>query len=151
MKFHGDVRAAEDGAPGIETVGAPTIRVRVELLGRSAEIEFDIDTGSAVTVLSDRDARRLLGSEHRLLGFQADAQRIGLRGLAGLTAGNVIEALLTLRGDEGQHRLRQRIVIPPPADRIAPPLPSLLGRDVLRHFRLELTYGDSPSVLLEPL
>ncbi len=30
-------------------------------------------------------------------------------------------------------------------------LPSLLGRDFLRHFRLELTYGDSPSVLLDTL
>ncbi len=64
----------------------------------------------------------------------------------------MLEAQLTLRSDEGQYRLSQRVVIPPPANRILPrSLPSLLGRDVLRHFRLELTYGGAPSVLLETL
>ena len=152
MKFHGVVRAAGNGAPGVETVGAPAITVQVEVLGRSTAVQFDIDTGSAVTILSDADASRLLGVEHGLLEFHADAQRIGLRGLAGLTAGNMLEARLTLRGDEGRYSLSQRIVIAPPVSRFAPrPLPSLLGRDVLRHFRLELIYGEAPSVLLKRL
>ena len=44
------------------------------------------------------------------------------------------------------------IVIPPSTDRIVPrSLPSLIGRDVLRPFRLELSYGDAPQVLLETL
>lgn len=152
MKFHGVVRATGSGVPGMESGGAPAIDIQVEILGRVAQVQFEIDTGAAVTVLSDGDASRLLGVEHRLLDFHADAQRIGLQGLAGLTAGNMLEARLTLSTDEGQLRLVQPIVIPPPTDRIAPrSLPSLLGRDVLRHFRFELSYGDAPSVLLETL
>ena len=152
MRFHGEFRALGAGAPGVESVAAPTIVIQVELLGRSAAVDFDIDTGSTVTVLSESDASRLLGVEHRLLQFRADTQRIGLRGLAGLTSGTVLEARLTLGSEESQYSLSQQIVIPPPADRIAPqPFPSLLGRDVLRHFRLELTYGETPSVLLETL
>ena len=152
MKFRGVVRAAGNSAPGIESVGAPAINIQVEIFGRSAAIQFDIDTGSAVTVLNDHDASRLLGTEHELLEFHADAQRIGLRGLTGPTAGTALEARLTLHGDEGQYSLSQRIVIMPPADRVAlRPLPSLLGRDFLRHFRLELIYGDVPQVLLETL
>ena len=103
-------------------------------------------------MLSDSDASRLLGDEQRLLQYRADAQRIGLRGLTGLTTGTVLEARLTLRSEEGQYSLNQPIVIPPPQDRTAlSPLPSLLGRDMLRHVRLELVYGDAPSVLLETL
>lgn len=152
MRFRGEFRAVKAGAPGVESVAAPTIVIHVELLGRSAAIEFDVDTGSTVTVLSDSDASRLLGDEHRLLQYRADAQRIGLRGLTGLTTGTVLEARLTLRSEEGQYSLNQPIVIPPPQDRTAlSPLPSLLGRDMLRHVRLELVYGDAPSVLLETL
>ena len=97
VRFQGVVRAAGNGALGIETGDAPTIDIQVDILGRSATVQFDIDTGSAVTILSDGDASRLLGVEHGLVEFQADAQRIGLRGLTGLTEGTMLEAQLTLR------------------------------------------------------
>ena len=97
MRFQGVVRAAGNGALGIETGGAPTIDIQVDILGRSATVQFDIDTDSAVTILSDGDASLLLGVEHGLVEFQADAQRIGSRGLTGLTGGTMLEAQLTLR------------------------------------------------------
>lgn len=153
MRFAGRILADPQADAGIFSAGAPAIEVEVTIAGRSALVQFEIDTGADVTVLGAEDARNVIGVEYEYLDFRSDPRRIGVRGFGGQRVGVALQARLTLRGDDGDYAVEQPIVFaPPPADRIAPrSLPSLLGRDVLRHFRLELMYGEAPSVLLETL
>ena len=153
MRFPGSILADPPVQAGIVSAGAPAIEVEVTIGGPTALVRFAIDTGADVTVLSPDDARSVMGVEYEFLDFRSDPRRLGVRGFAGERAAIPLEARLTLRSLDAEYSIVQPIVIAPPmADRIAPrPLPSLLGRDFLRHFRLELAYGDSPNVLLETL
>lgn len=153
MKFPGTVLAPGPQPAGIVSAGAPAIEIQVGVGGRSTLVRFDIDTGAAVTVLTADDASTLLGVEYELLDFRSDPRRIGVRGFTGENIAIAYEARLTLRNADAEYSIDLPILIAPPAaDRIAAePLPSLLGRDVLRHFRLELNYGAAPQVLLETL
>lgn len=153
MIFQGTFLSEPALPHGIVSAGAPAIDILVEAERRRAPLRFSIDTGAAVTVLSPDHASALIGVEYELLDFRSDPRRIAISTYGGVQIGVTRDVRLTFSNGNAEVDIDQPIVIaPPPEDRIAPrPLPSLLGRDVLRHFRLEVIYGESPSVLLETL
>ena len=141
MRFYGEVRDARVLPHSIVSGGAPLIAVRVTLSDRSEEIAFLIDTGADATVLHPADAHSILGNElHRI-----DFDRV------------VRDATLTLRSEDRRlHPIEMPILIArpipsEPGDHGNWRLPSLLGRDFLRHFRLELLCSDLRRVALETL
>lgn len=153
MRFRGTFLREPSLPGGIVSAGEPAIDILVEAGVRRALIRFNIDTGATVTILSPDEAAALLGVEYELLDFRSDPRRIAINTYGGVQVGVARDARLTFSSDNADVDIHIPIAIPPPPDdRIAPrPLPSLLGRDVLRHFRLELTYGETPSVLLETI
>ena len=137
--------------------GAPVIQIDVALEGRSVDVSFLIDTGADATVLHPTDARSLLrGGLHRI-PFEDDPRRAAGLGVGGAAERVVRDATLTLRSVGGEfYQMEMPILIARPAP--AEPgdhgnwrLPSLLGRDFLRHFRFELFCGERREAALETL
>lgn len=157
MRFHGEVRDARVLSHSIVSGGAPVIGVRVGLGGHSRDIAFLIDTGADATVLHPADAYRLLGDDLHGIDFDHDPRRTPGLGVGGAVDRVVQNATLTLRSEDRQlHPIDMPILIARPIP--AEPgehgnwrLPSLLGRDFLRHFRLELLCGEQRRVMLESL
>ena len=153
MIFVGRILVVPSTTDAVVSAGAPVIDVEVTMGGPPILVQFTIDTGAEVTVLSPDDARDVMGVEYEYLDSRLAPRRIGVRGFGGVRPGVPLEAHLTFRYLDAEYQISQPIVVAPPsADRIAQqPFPSLLGRDFLRHFRFELVYGDAPQVLLETL
>ena len=127
------------------------------LQNRSSEVRFLIDTGADATVLHPRDAYRLLGDELHRIDFGRDPYHIAGLGVGGGAERVVRDATLTLRSVDGEtYPMEMPILIarPTPAepgDHGNWRLPSLLGRDFLRHFRFELFCGTRREAVLETL
>ena len=157
MRFHGEVREARALPHSIVSGGAPLIWARVTLDGRSEEIAFLIDTGADATVLHPADAHSILGADLRRIDFDHDPRRTPGLGVGGTADRVVRNATLTLRSEDRRlHPIDMPILIarPTPAepgDHGNWRLPSLLGRDFLRRFRLELLCGEQRRVMLESL
>ena len=137
--------------------GAPVIQIEVALEGRSVDVSFLIDTGADATVLHPTDARALLrGGLHRI-PFENDPRRAAGLGVGGGVERVVRDATLTLRSVDGESYLMEMPILvarPMPAepgDHGNWRLPSLLGRDFLRHFRFELFCGERREAALETL
>ncbi len=127
--------------------------VHVELLIEGAPSAFDvhflIDTGADDTILHPSD---LLRPDVPSLALPFDDHPEG-RQIGGVGGGGYIipvSARLFFRADTGTERLSQdgRIWVAQPTDANRR-LPSLLGRDLLQHFRLTVDYDAAPPVLLE--
>ena len=137
--------------------GAPLIQIAVALEGRSDDIWFLIDTGADATVLHPADAQSLLGDSLHRIDFARDPYRAAGLGVGGGVDRVVRDATLTLRSvDDETHATEMPILIarPTPAepgDHGNWRLPSLLGRDFLRHFRFELFCGERREAALETL
>lgn len=113
-------------------------------------VDFMVDTGASHTVIHPPDLRR----GFRMTEDEVDSVVARLGPLPMTTAGGVAEAsaapatLVFPHEDGAVHQMEATLRIPrvSAANR---ELPSLLGQDVLQHFRLVMT--GSISVTLEPL
>ena len=157
MRFHGEVRDARALPHSIVSGGAPLIWVEVALGGRGRDIAFLIDTGADATVLHPTDGYRVLANDLHRIDFDHDLRRVPGLGVGGAVDRVVRDATLTLRSEDRRlHPIEMPILIARPIP--SEPgehgnwrLPSLLGRDFLRHFRLELLCGDRRQLTLETL
>ena len=157
MRFLGYVHPTRSLPHSIVSGGAPRIQIRVALDGRGERVPFLIDTGTDATVLHPRDAQRILGDSLQQIDFERDARRFAGFGVGGAVDRVVRDATLTLSSVENEtYTIEMPILIarPTPAepgDHGNWRLPSLLGRDFLRRFRLELLCGDRRELTLETL
>ena len=157
MQFRVTVREARTLPHAIVSGGEALIEVIVAMEGQQRAIPFMIDTGADVTVLSADDSLAVLGSEAFGLDFARDPRRLQIQGIGGGAQYVVRDATMTLRSREGEsYSLAMPILIAEPAPpRLAEPgppqPPSVLGRDFLRHFHLELRCGDQRRARLETL
>ena len=124
---------------------------------RSRDVRFLIDTGAEGTVLHPADAHHILGDDLHRIDFERDFHHVAGLGVGGAVDRVVRDATLTLRSEDRRfYPIEMPILIARPTP--AEPgehgnwrLPSLLGRDFLRHFSLELLCGDRRRVALETL
>ena len=157
MRFRGFVHPTRSHSHAIVSGGAPLIRVAVALDNRADDVRFLIDTGTDATVLHPTDAYSILGDDLHRIDFDHDPFRAAGFGVGGTVDRVVRSATLTLRSEDRRfYPIEMPILIarPTPAepgDHGNWRLPSLLGRDFLRHFRLELLCGEQRRVALETL
>ena len=157
MRFRGYVHPTRALPHSVVSGGAPLIKVSLALQGRSDDVRFLIDSGSDATILHPTDAQFLLGDDLQRIDFERDPRRIAGMGVGGAADRVVRDATLTLRSVDGEpYAVEMPILIarPTPAepgDHGNWRLPSLLGRDFLRHFRFELFCGERREAALETL
>ena len=157
MRFHGFVHPTSSLPHSIVSGGAPMILVRVSLGDQAMDVRFLIDTGTDATVLHPADAKRILGDDLRRIDFDHDPHRTTGEGVGGAVDRVARDATLSLRSEGRRFYLIEMPILiarPTPAepgDHGNWRLPSLLGRDFLRHFRLELLCGEQRRVMLESL
>ena len=157
MRFHGSVNDPQVFPHSVISGGAAFINVIVSIDGRWDEVQFLIDTGADATILSSLDSWFVMGDRLLSVDFARDPRSVRSRGVGGDAQAIIRDATLTLRSTDGDlYPVDMPVLIaePDPAIRTAPPaplLPSLLGRDFLRRFHLNLACGDPRSVALETL
>ena len=157
MRFHGYVHPTSSFPHSIVSGGAPLVRIRLSLDGHINDAPFLIDTGTDATVLHPADAQRILGDDLHRIDFERDSRRVAGLGVGGGVDRVVRDAVLELHSvDEEIFHMEMPVLIARPVP--AEPgdhgnwrLPSLLGRDFLRHFRLEMFCGDRRQVVIETL
>lgn len=118
----------------------PMMRVMLYVPGISkawAAVDFLLDTGAGTTCVHPRDATARLGIGDAALRKSSlwPVQR-GSHGVGGGSTDYVVPAIYALRRDDGgwdTHQDELAIAKPMPANQT---LPSLLGWDILRHYRL---------------
>ena len=157
MQFRVTVHASRPLPHSIVSGGEALIEVLVATDGRQRTVSFMIDTGAEVTILNADASLALLGSATLGIDFTRDPRSLSVMGIGGGAHHVVREAVLTLHSTEGErHSIAMPILIaepaPPRLAEPAPPLPpSVLGRDFLRHFHLELRCGNQRRATLETL
>lgn len=135
--------------PGV--AARPYVDVELFIEGASSgfDIRFLIDTGADDTILHPRDIQRPDAPPLTLpFGDHPEGRQIG--GVGGGSYIIPVSARLLFQTDSGDGRLWQvaRVWVAQPTDANRR-LPSLLGRDLLQHFRLTVDYEADPPVLLE--
>lgn len=134
--LHGEYQQRFPGQPPGAYLGG-----HVVLDDEQIEVEFLIDTGADITVLSAEDATKVFGSEaYRRLGDLFPDNRISVTGIG---VGDAVELPLTLvfrAPDDRPFVFRERILVTatPPELLATVSIPSLLGRDILNRFILLL-------------
>jgi hypothetical protein len=154
MRFRGRVEHTRRDSHGIVSGGVAWLGAGLSVEGHEGAIGFMLDTGAALTVLRSRDASRILGPTYQHLMDADHISRLTVESLSGQTTLLLRPATIALTAIDGETlRLNLLLAIEEPDSVSADDAlrPSLLGRDVLRHFRLELTYGENPSLVLETL
>ena len=157
MQFPVTVRASRPLPHSIVSGGEALIEARVYVAGAQQTVRFLIDTGADVTILSPVDSLRVLRDDIFAIDFARDPRSLSVMGIGGGARHVVRDAALTLHSAEGErHSIAMPILIvepaPPRLVEPGPPQPpSVLGRDFLRHFHLELRCGDQRRATLETL
>ena len=109
-----------------------------------AKIPFVVDTGATATVIHARDAIRYFGMTPEDLDSSTWIDAITVGGVGGSMKCKQSDATFGFRHDDGTiDSIRATVLI---GDMRSVGLPSLLGRDLLRLFRLEI-HGDETVVL----
>lgn len=136
---------------------APSIAAVVAWNGRTAPVDFLIDTGSQTSMLSERDTWALLGTAYEELDFSDLNLRTSVFGIGGEVDALSIEVSMTLTDDVDviEELYAQLLVMRPSAsglndqENLWEP-PSLLGRDVLLRFGLHAIYEENSVYLSLP-
>lgn len=157
MRFIGNVRQPRALPHSILSGGEAVFEVSVAVAENQDLVQFVIDTGAEVTVLGPDAALSVLGSAALDIDFARDPRSLRLLGIGGGAHHMVRDAELILHSSEGErYSVEMPILLAEPhlpgrSDPRAPQPPSLLGRDFLRRFRLELLCGEQRSAVLETL
>lgn len=137
--------------------GIAWVGISVAIGEHKGQSAFAIDTGATVTVLRSADASRILGDAYDRMTTGQSVRQIQVRSLAGSISLSVQQVSLLFRSPDGDElTLELPILIEgSEAERhglaSGSRLPSLLGRDALRFFKLEISHGDPPTGMLETL
>ncbi|MGI8549827.1 MAG: hypothetical protein ACR2PL_03360 [Dehalococcoidia bacterium] len=106
-------------------------------LQQAGVIDFLLDTGAAVTCLHPLDARSRIEVERsQLQGLQPWGRLIDVVGIGGSVSYYVTRATYTFRQEDGHQRSIDGQIQIAQVRREVQTLPSLLGWDVLQHFRI---------------
>ena len=157
MRFIGNVRSPRALPHSIVSGGEAVFEASVSVAGNQDIVRFLIDTGAEVTVLGPDAALSVLGPAALDIDFARDSRSLHLLGIGGGAHHVVRDAELILRSSEGErYSVEMPVLLAEPRlpgrfDSQAPQPPSLLGRDFLCRFRLELLCGEQRSVVLETL
>ncbi len=123
----------------------PLVRATVflpDLTARWAPVEFVLDTGATHTTLHPADAQSVLGIDLAQLDqLESSMERVTAQGIGGSSTYYVVPAEYGFVHEAGHFQvIRERILV---ADQSSgnQSLPSVLGWDVLQHFRLELEWA----------
>lgn len=151
--------------PDLELSPKPLLAAEINIRDASGIIDFMIDTGADYTMLCPKDAFAILGTEYFRLAFGDSDRTVEMRGVGQEPSSAVIVPVLLTFVTDKRERVPVSLPIaimepmPFPEDPDDPdisplveagnwPTPtSLLGRDVLQHFDLHLSYHP-PSVTL---
>lgn len=114
-------------------------------------VRFVLDTGADTTALFPRDTRSVLGIDHDAFANAAGRSRPRLVGMAdGRAESFPWPASYALRHEDGRWEMidGQIDVVRPSAATM--PIESLLGWDVLRHFRITIDWSQGQIGLERP-
>ncbi|MDE2670017.1 MAG: hypothetical protein OXI51_10230 [Chloroflexota bacterium] len=131
--------------------GCPFVWVRLTVPGRPPQpIPFLIDTGSATSIVHAKDARTRL--DLAVSGLDPAAwppgEIVRRRGVAGVALSRPMNAVFNFVHEDGTAETIAGTVELGALN--TEHLPSLLGWDVLRHFRLDLNASRGSVALLPP-
>ena len=124
--------------------------------GRLVGVDFVIDSGADYSVLGPEDALDVFGPAYLSLDFADPDTSLELSGVGGGVTRLLLRELpLAFFADDGS-RVAVTLILaiaepspPAPSDRGSWLLPSLLGRDILHHFDLRLSYHPPTVALIE--
>lgn len=157
MRFIGNVRQLRSLPHSILSGGEAEFEVSVSVAENQDLVRFVIDTGAEVTVLGPDAALSVLGPAALDIDSAHDPRSLRLLGIGGGAHHIVRDAELILHSSEGErYSVEMPILLAEPhlpgrSDLRAPQPPSLLGRDFLRRFHLELLCGEPRRAVLETL
>lgn len=122
--------------------GRPLIKATLSLPGLDIqeEVTFLVDTGAFASCLAPRDSRRLGIDYGALTGIPSETVGIG-----GTAPGISIPANAMFSEDNGARRFYQFLIDVLPETPERREMPSLLGQDILAHWRL--THSPSEGLL----
>ncbi len=129
--------------------GCPFVWASVTVAGRPPQpVPFLIDTGSATSIVHAKDARTRLNLAMRGLdpaGWPPE-ETVRRRGVAGVALSRLMDAAFDFAHEDGvTETIAETIEL---GELASEGLPSLLGWDVLRHFRLDLNASRGTVSLL---
>ena len=142
--------------PSLPLTPAAAVSAQVMQGGRLIGVDFLIDTGADYTTLGPRSALQVLGPAYLSLDFADPDTSLEMSGVGGGVTRLLLRELpLAFFADDGSRvAVTLNLAIaepspPAPSDRGSWLLPSLLGRDILHHFDLLLSYHPPTVALIE--
>jgi hypothetical protein len=122
----------------------PQVRVALlvpSLMSTYSFVTFVVDTGAMVTTLHPLDISRHVGVDpSRLRAILPEAAAERIQGVGGHIEALAVPAMYALLHDNNAFQYIRGQIRSVPLTPTSAPLPSLLGWDLLRHFRLEVDY-----------